>query len=173
MVTEHRRHQTYRLIRWAGSLFRIPILTSAHIAKVHGRRRVTSVDVQHANGEVRSIPCDTVVFTGDWIPEHELARLGKIELDRGTLGPCIDQSLATSRPGIFAAGNLLRGAERADIAAMEGQHAARSILAFLREKQAGFARSRSGRTTASMGQPQPGDRRGWCTGHGSFCISDR
>ena len=134
MVTQHRQHQTYGPVKWAvANLLRIPILESAKIAKIHGHQRVTAVDLQYANGEFRSLPCDTVVFTGDWVPENELARLGKIDLDYGTLGPAIDQCLETSRPGVFAAGNLLRGAERADVAALEGKHAATSILAFLQQ----------------------------------------
>ena len=136
MVTQYAQHQTYGPVQWVtAGLRRIPILASAHLARINGHPCVTSVDVECASGESRSLPCDTVIFTGDWIPEHELARQGRIDLDRGTLGPAVDQRLATSRPGVFAAGNLLRGAERADIAALEGKQAARSMLAFLQERQ--------------------------------------
>jgi hypothetical protein len=64
------------------------------------------------------------VFTGDWIPDHELAVLGGLDLDPGTHGPRVDTALRTSRPGVFAAGNLLQGAEPADVAALAGRHAA-------------------------------------------------
>jgi hypothetical protein len=76
-----------------------------------------------------------VVFTGDWIPDHEIARLGGIELDRGTRGPAVDLSLRTSRPGVFAAGNLLHGAELADVAALEGRAVAASIEAYLDDER--------------------------------------
>jgi len=40
-------------------------------------------------------------------------------------------ALRTSARGVFAAGNLLHGAETADVAALSGRHAARSMHAFL------------------------------------------
>ena len=43
-----------------------------------------------ADGTTRRIACDTVVFTGDWIPDHELARAGGLALDPGTRGPHVD-----------------------------------------------------------------------------------
>jgi hypothetical protein len=43
----------------------------------------------------------------------------------------VDTALATSVPGVFAAGNLVHAAETADIAALSGRHAARQIAAFL------------------------------------------
>jgi hypothetical protein len=73
-----------------------------------------------------------VVFTGDWIPDHELARAGGLAMDPGTRGPAVDATLETSVPGVFAAGNLVHAAETADIAAIGGRHAARGIAAFLR-----------------------------------------
>ena len=74
---------------------------------------------------------DTVVFTGDWIPEHELARSGGVALDARTRGPQVDAGFHTLTRGVFAAGNLLRGAETADACALEGTRVARSIQAFL------------------------------------------
>jgi hypothetical protein len=77
------------------------------------------------------VPCDTVVFTGDWIPDHELARLAGLAMDPGTRGPVVDTRLETSAPGVFAAGNLVHAAETADVAALSGRHAARHIAAAL------------------------------------------
>jgi len=53
-------------------------------------------------------------------------------MDLGTRGPAVDTALATSVPGVFAAGNLVHAAETADVAALGGRHAARGIAAFLR-----------------------------------------
>jgi hypothetical protein len=39
--------------------------------------------------------------------------------------------MATSLPGVFAAGNLVHAAETADVAALSGRHAARQICSFL------------------------------------------
>ena len=62
-------------------------------------------------------------------------------MDLGTRGPAVDTALATSVPGVFAAGNLVHAAETADVAAGGGRHAARHIAAALRS-----------------GQPPPGPR---------------
>ena len=82
-------------------------------------------------GAARFVPCDIVVFTGDWIPDHELARRAGLAMDPGTRGPVVDTRLETSAPGVFAAGNLVHAAETADIAALSGRHAARQIAAAL------------------------------------------
>src|SRR5262249_21948257 len=82
-------------------------------------------------GASRFVPCQAVVFTGDWIPDHELARRAGLAMDPGTRGPAVDTGLATSAAGVFAAGNLVHAAETADIAALSGRHAARPIAAFL------------------------------------------
>ena len=82
-------------------------------------------------GPARFVPCEVVVFTGDWIPDHELARLAGLAMDPGTRGPAVDTTLSTSLPGVFAAGNLVHAAETADIAALSGRHAARHIARYI------------------------------------------
>ena len=73
-----------------------------------------------------------MIFTADWIPDHELAVMAGCELDRGTLGPVVDPALRTTRPGVFAAGNLLHPAETADVCALDGRHVAPAVAAYLR-----------------------------------------
>jgi len=80
---------------------------------------------------VRKVACDTVVFTADWIPDHELAVMAGLAMDPGTRGPAVDAALRTSRPGVFAAGNLLHGAETADVAALGGRHAGAAAAEFV------------------------------------------
>ncbi len=46
-------------------------------------------------------------------------------------GPAVDPALRTSRPGVFAAGNVLHGAEPADVAALGGRHAAAAAARYL------------------------------------------
>jgi hypothetical protein len=79
---------------------------------------------------------DTVVFTGDW-PDNELARSAGLEMDGGSKGPLADTALCTSRPGIFAAGNLIHPVVTADIAALSRRHVAAQVLAHLAGSRAG------------------------------------
>ena len=106
------------------------------VTRVIGRDRVTAVEIEELTadgspGPRREVPCDTVVFTGDWIPDHELARLGGLDLDAGSLAPVVDTCLHTSRQGVFAAGNLLHPVDTADVAAIDGRHVAAQVARWL------------------------------------------
>lgn len=107
---------------------RIPLLTGATVTGLTGRTRLTGVTVRHDDGRTATLRCDTVVLTGDFVPEHELVRRGGIQLDPGTRGPAYDAAYRTSRPGVFAVGNLLHAVERAGIAAEEGRAVAVPVL---------------------------------------------
>jgi thioredoxin reductase len=133
MVSELPRHQSLALFRAGAALrFRTPLWTRTALTAIHGRPRVEEVELTDLDsGAVRSVPCDTVVFTADWIPDHELAVMAGLEMDSGTRGPAVDTALRTSRTGVFAAGNLLHGAEAADVAALSGRHAGAAAAAFL------------------------------------------
>lgn len=129
LVTEQPRHQTFAAFHALARLrWRVPVLTGTRVSQVLGHRRVEAVELTDVRtGATWHLPCDTVVFTGDWIPDHELARTLGAAIDPATKGPVVDQRLRTSVPGVFAAGNLLHGAETADLAAREGRHAAAAI----------------------------------------------
>jgi thioredoxin reductase len=133
MITDLPRHQTYRPLAWlAAGRHGIPLFAQSQVTRISGKGRVDGVEVTHrSTGATQSIACDTVVFTGDWIPDHELARGGGLAMDPGTRGPRVDPSHRTSVPGVFAAGNLLHGAETAGIAALEGRASADGIVRFL------------------------------------------
>ncbi|HUN31965.1 MAG TPA: FAD-dependent oxidoreductase, partial [Trebonia sp.] len=134
LVTEHARHQSYAAFRLGAALrWGIPVWTSSTVTRVTGADgRLASVDITGMDGRPpRTVECDWLVFTGDWIPDHELARTSGLTMDPGTLGPAIDTSLATSAPAVFAAGNLIHAAETADVAALSGRHAAGRIAAYL------------------------------------------
>lgn len=133
LVTEHPRQQSYAAFRLGAALrWHVPVWTSAAIRRVSGRGELAGVEIADlVSGTVRLVPCQTLVFTADWIPDHELARSAGLDLDPGTRGPVVDTALRTSAPGVFAAGNLIHAAETADIAALSGRHAARQIAAAL------------------------------------------
>jgi NADPH-dependent 2,4-dienoyl-CoA reductase/sulfur reductase-like enzyme len=135
MVTDLPRHQTYAPLAWlAAGRHGIPVLAHSEVTKISGGRRVEAVEVaDRRTGLARDVECDTVVFTGDWIPDHELARLGGLEIDRGTRGPRVDPAFRTSARGVFAAGNLLHGAETAGVAALEGRGGGTAIADYLRD----------------------------------------
>jgi thioredoxin reductase len=128
MVTPLQHHQTYTPLRLATSTrHRVPIITGEAIASIEGRDQVRAVTLTSG----RRIECDTVVFTGDWVPNNELARSGDLTLDAHHRGPVVDSALRTSRRGVFAAGNLTHPAETADVCALQGRHLSASLLDWL------------------------------------------
>ena len=132
MVTEHERSESYAAFRLLGRLaLRVPVLPRSRVVAIEGRGRVTGVVVEDRDGSRRTVPCDVVVTTGDWIPDHELARSGGLELDRGTRGPLVDAALRTTAPGVFAVGNLLHPVDTADVAAIDGRQAVPAVLEWL------------------------------------------
>ena len=133
MITRHPAAESYAAFNLAGRLaLRIPVTTHTRIVSIIGKPRVRAVEIEDINtGARRTIACDTVVFTGDWIPDHELARTADIALDPGTLGPAVDTALRTDRDGIFAAGNVIHPVDTADIAALDGRHVAGQVTAYL------------------------------------------
>jgi len=133
LVTEFGRQQSYFAFRLGAALrWRVPVWTGCMVSRIVGHDELSGVEVTSVgSGRVRFVPCSTVVFTADWIPDHELARAAGLEIDAGTRGPVVDTALETSWAGVFAAGNLVHAAETAGIAALSGRHAARSIAAAL------------------------------------------
>jgi thioredoxin reductase len=133
LTTELAAHQSLGAFRLGARLrYRVPVWTRARISAIRGRERVEGVELTDLDsGRTRSVACDTIVFSADWIPDHELALMAGLAMDAGTRGPAVDTVLRTSSHGIFAAGNLLHGAETADVAALGGRHAGASAAAFL------------------------------------------
>jgi thioredoxin reductase len=110
-------------------LFGFPIFKNATIHRILGNRRVEGVELLAGDDrKPLEIECDTVVMTGRFRPDSSLIDSTPIEKDPSTLGPAVDPNLMTSVPNIFAAGNVLRGADMHDLCALEGRLAARGIL---------------------------------------------
>lgn len=135
MLTEFPKSDTYAAVRMLGRVgLRVPVRARSTIVRINGRGRDESVDIRDGRtGVVETVVCDTVIFTADWIPDNELARLGGLDIDAGTKGPIVDTLLRTSTDGVFAIGNLLHPVDTADVAALDGRHVVRSVLDHLAE----------------------------------------
>lgn len=109
----------------------IPMWTRSRVTGIAGTERVRAVEITDESGRCRSIGCDTVVFTGEAVPDSELFRAAGVEIDSGTRGPVVDAGLRTDRPGVFAAGTVAHPAGAADRAALDGVRVAQSVLEYL------------------------------------------
>jgi hypothetical protein len=77
LVTDRPGQQSYAAFALAAAVrWRVPVWTSTAVRRVTGRGRLAAVELEDLRtGTTRLVECDTLVFTGDWIPDHELARL--------------------------------------------------------------------------------------------------
>ena len=118
--------------------FGIPLKLSHTVVDIQGKERLEGVTIARVeNG--KPIPgteihydCDTLLLSCGLIPENELSRGAGVELNPVTNGPAVNESLETSIPGVFAAGNVLHVHDLVDYVSQEagaaGRHAADYIL---------------------------------------------
>ncbi len=104
----------------------IPLHLSTTVVEIHGRDRVDAVTVAPVAPDLTplldqawTIPCDTVLLSIGLIPESELARTLGAHIDPVTRGPVVTSTMETSRPGVFAAGNVVHIHDLADYVAQE------------------------------------------------------
>ena len=122
----------------------IPLLLSHTVTDVEGREHVTGVKVSKVDDNLKPIPgtethfdCDTLVLSCGLIPENELTRKAGIEMDPKTRGPKVDpKTMATSVPGIFAGGNVVRVYDLVDWVSRDSETAGRSAAAYASKKGA-------------------------------------
>ncbi len=138
MTTEEETHQIefpYNVAKWAlvDLLTRSPLLTNSRVTNIFGHNKLEGIEVTQGS-QVFSIECDSVIFTGNWIAENEIARLGGLEIDPDTKAPNTTGPFRSSVDGVFLAGNLLRGGKSvhtADQCAIEGAQAGRKMAEIL------------------------------------------
>ena len=106
--------------------YAIPLHLATTVVEVHGGRRVEKVTVapvderqQPLLAEACEVPCDTLLISVGLIPENELSRQLQLEMDPATGGAVVTSALETSRPGIFACGNVVHIHDLVDFAAAE------------------------------------------------------
>lgn len=134
MTSEYPSPESYAVFNLAGRtpLMNVEVATTTRLVRIIGKGVVVGVEIENTRtGQRRIVACDTVVFTGDWIPDHELARAAGLDMDPKSLGPLVDTALRTSREGVFAIGNLLHPVDTADIAALDGRHVAAQVRRYL------------------------------------------
>ncbi|MEV0672802.1 NAD(P)/FAD-dependent oxidoreductase [Mycobacterium sp. NPDC050441] len=134
MTSEYPSPESYAVFNLAGRtpFMGVKVATTTRVTRIIGKGVVVGVEIENTRtGQRRIVACDTVVFTGDWIPDHELVRSAGLDMDPSSLGPVVDTALRTSRDGVFAIGNLLHPVDTADIAALDGRHVAAQVRRYL------------------------------------------
>lgn len=116
----------------------IPLKLSHTVVDIKGQKRVEGVTLARVDAQGRPVPgteefyeCDTLLLSCGLIPENELSRSAGVKLDPITNGPAVNESLETSIPGIFAAGNVLHVHDLVDYVSQEAEAAGRHAAGYI------------------------------------------
>ncbi|HHZ04288.1 NAD(P)/FAD-dependent oxidoreductase [Acetomicrobium hydrogeniformans] len=137
----------YEIMPWPGGLRRniaqclddygIPFYLEETVIEVHGKDRLEGVTVAKVDknrnpivGTEKFLGCDTLLLAVGLIPENELSRMANVEINPVTQGPIVNELLQTTKPNIFAAGNVVIVYDLVDWVSMEGERAGRNAALF-------------------------------------------
>ncbi len=127
----------------------IPLYLSHTVIDISGKDRVEGVTIAEVDSRSKPIPgteqyieCDTLLLSVGLLPENELSEMAGVELSPNTSGAVVDETLQTSVPGIFAAGNVLHVHDLVDFVSEEAELAGKNAAEFVRnmEKKSGTHR---------------------------------
>ena len=117
----------------------IPLKLSHTVVDIEGKERVEAVTIAEVGPDLKPIPgteeryeCDTLLLSCGLLPENELSRAAGVEISRVTSGPVVNESLETSIPGVFAAGNVLHVHDLVDYVSEEAGQAGRNAARYVR-----------------------------------------
>ena len=115
----------------------IPLKLSHTVVDIQGKSRVEGITLARVEngkpvpGTEEHYECDTLLLSCGLIPENELSRAAGVELNPITNGPAVNESLETSIPGVFAAGNVLHVHDLVDYVSEEAAAAGRHAAAYI------------------------------------------
>lgn len=116
----------------------IPLRLSHTVVEIQGKERVQGVTIAQVDENLKPIPgteeqfsCDTLLLSVGLIPENELSRGMEVAISPITGGPIVNESLETSIPGVFAAGNVLHVHDLVDYVSEEAAAAGKNASAYV------------------------------------------
>ena len=117
--------------------FGIPLKLSHTVVDIQGKERVEGITLARVEngkpvpGTEAHYDCDTLLLSCGLLPENELSRAAGVALSPITSGPLVNESLETSIPGVFAAGNVLHVHDLVDYVSEEAGAAGAQAAAYL------------------------------------------
>ena len=120
----------------------IPLLLSHTVIDIQGKERLTGVTVAEVDAKRQPIPgteqhfdCDTLLLSVGLLPENELTRQADVEMSNLTSGAVVDDTLQTSKEGIFACANVLHVHDLVDFVSAESFKAGKAAAAYVQGKK--------------------------------------
>jgi NADPH-dependent 2,4-dienoyl-CoA reductase/sulfur reductase-like enzyme len=121
----------WRLAALLPRLFGTPVLTNTSLQTIDGQSKVQAVTVKRPSGELATLDCDGVIFTGQFIGEASLAKIAGFAIDSATNSPLVDAYGRCSNINYFASGNLCYPLKTAGQCWREGRDLASRVKASL------------------------------------------
>jgi thioredoxin reductase len=129
----------------------VPLHLNTRVVDILGQQRVTGVKVCNTNtGKTRTLECDGLLFSGQFIAESSLMRSSHLQTDPQTGIPVIDQYGRCSDPDFFATGNMTHPVETAGVCWSDGVLTAHHVYASL----SGLLGHEDQRLKISLASPQ-------------------
>ena len=126
--------------------FGIPLKLSHTVVRIEGKERVEGVVIAEVGPDRKPIPgteehyaCDTLLLSVGLLPENELTIGLGASISRITNGPVVNESLETSVPGVFAAGNVLHVHDLVDYVSEEASLAGEKAAGYIASYKDGAA----------------------------------
>ena len=120
--------------------YNIPLYLSHTVIDIHGKERLTGVTIAEVDSHMNPIPgteqyfeCDTLLLSVGLLPENELSEMAGVVISPNTSGAVVDETLQTSVPGIFAAGNVLHVHDLVDFVSEESELAGKSAANYVKQ----------------------------------------
>lgn len=120
--------------------FDIPLYFNTTISSIEGDERVTGCTLSQVDENMKVIPgtekhfdCDTILLSVGLLPENELTKEAKIEIDPKTKGAVVSDRLMTNVDGVFAAGNVLHVHDLVDYVTEESELAAKNAADYIKD----------------------------------------
>lgn len=104
--------------------FGMNIKRNAKLIAIHGHTQVEAVEIE-SNGKSEMIKCDGVIISGKFRSENALYAAGFIEQEN--TAPKTTDQFRTSKPDVFAVGNVRGGLETAGACMLQGRKLAALI----------------------------------------------
>ncbi len=118
--------------------FDIPLRLGHTVVEIHGKERLEGVTIAKVDQNKKPIfetreyiPCDTLLLSVGLIPENELSKKAKIDINSITNGAVVDQDRQTSCDGIFACGNVLHVHDLVDFVSGEAEIAGKAAADYI------------------------------------------
>ena len=125
MLAEESVHSAPDYFALGARLLGTKVVKGGKLTAIRGRHAVEAVEIEQ-NGKRRTVECDAVVLTGRFRSESALYASGFLE--REGYAPKVTERFKTSRPNIYAVGNVLGHLETAGLCMLQGRELAKVLM---------------------------------------------